>query len=156
MYTPGLCIAGSWSKRETQGFNMSDAQLLLLSVWLGTICPCWSWFSYSVCTLFHGPIFISLDDTGQHKHYTHEDGCTGLRVLHLGTSWMWMVSFTPLPLYPRGKSPWHSLNRRLGGPKKRRKILSLPALELRPLCLLARCQSLYRLRFPSPVLHSMF
>jgi hypothetical protein len=26
-----------------------------------------------------------------------------------------MVSFTPRPLYPQGKSPWYPLNRRLGG-----------------------------------------
>jgi hypothetical protein len=26
-----------------------------------------------------------------------------------------VVSFTPLPLYPQGKSPWYPLNRRLGG-----------------------------------------
>jgi len=28
-----------------------------------------------------------------------------LRILNLGTSWWWVVSFTPLPLYLRGKSP---------------------------------------------------
>jgi hypothetical protein len=30
-------------------------------------------------------------------------------------SWRWMVSFTPRPLYPRGKSPRYPLYRRLGG-----------------------------------------
>jgi hypothetical protein len=30
-----------------------------------------------------------------------------------------MVSFTPRPLYPQGKSPWYPLNRKLGGPQNR-------------------------------------
>jgi len=30
-----------------------------------------------------------------------------------------VVSFTPLPLYPQGKSPWYPLNRRLGEPQNR-------------------------------------
>jgi len=33
----------------------------------------------------------------------------------LGTRWRWVVSFTPQPLYPQGKSPWYPLDRRLGG-----------------------------------------
>jgi hypothetical protein len=28
-----------------------------------------------------------------------------------------VVSFTPQPLYPCGKSPWYALYRRLGGPQ---------------------------------------
>jgi hypothetical protein len=34
--------------------------------------------------------------------------------LDLDTSWRWVVSFTPLLLYPQGKNPWHQLDRRLG------------------------------------------
>jgi hypothetical protein len=30
-----------------------------------------------------------------------------------------VVSFTPRPLYPKGKSPWYPLDRRLGGPQSR-------------------------------------
>jgi hypothetical protein len=41
------------------------------------------------------------------------------RFLGLGTSWRWVVSFTPLPLYLRGKSPRYPLDRRLGGPQSR-------------------------------------
>jgi hypothetical protein len=37
----------------------------------------------------------------------------------LGTRWRWVVSFTPLPLYPQGNSPWYPLERRLGGPQSR-------------------------------------
>jgi len=38
----------------------------------------------------------------------HEDvwgsGATALSILKLDTGWRWVVSFTPRPLYPRGKS----------------------------------------------------
>jgi hypothetical protein len=39
--------------------------------------------------------------------------------INLGTRWRWVVSLTPLPLYPRGKSSWYPLDRRLGGPQSR-------------------------------------
>jgi hypothetical protein len=29
-----------------------------------------------------------------------------------------VVSFTPRPLYPQGKSPWYPPDRRLGGPQR--------------------------------------
>jgi hypothetical protein len=32
-------------------------------------------------------------------------GCIDSHFLDLGTSWRWVVNFTPWPLYPRGKSP---------------------------------------------------
>jgi hypothetical protein len=38
-------------------------------------------------------------------------------ILELDTSWKWVVSFTTLPLYPRGKNPRYLLERRLGGPQ---------------------------------------
>jgi hypothetical protein len=41
------------------------------------------------------------------------------RILDLGTRWRWMVSLTPRPLYPQGKSPWYPLDRRLSGPQSR-------------------------------------
>jgi hypothetical protein len=41
------------------------------------------------------------------------------RILDLGTRWRWVVSFTPRPLYSQGKSPWYTLDRRLGGPQSR-------------------------------------
>jgi hypothetical protein len=37
----------------------------------------------------------------------------------LGTRWRWVVSFTPRPLYPQGKSPLYPLDRGLGGPQSR-------------------------------------
>jgi hypothetical protein len=66
-----------------------------------------------------------------------------------------VVSFMPLPLYPRGKSSRYPLGRRLGGPQSqpgRRgedKILPPPEIELRPLGHEARSQSLYLLRYGS-------
>jgi hypothetical protein len=41
------------------------------------------------------------------------------RFLGLGTNWRWVVSFTPRPLYPRGKILRYSLDRRLGGLQSR-------------------------------------
>jgi hypothetical protein len=35
----------------------------------------------------------------------------------LGTRWLWVVSFTPLPLFAQCKSPWYPLDRGLGGPQ---------------------------------------
>jgi hypothetical protein len=40
-------------------------------------------------------------------------------ILDLGTRWRRVVSFTPRPLYPQGKSHWYSLDRRLGEPQSR-------------------------------------
>jgi hypothetical protein len=57
-----------------------------------------------------------------------------------------MVSFTPLPLYLRRKSPWYPLDRRLGGPQSRSslhrkvKMFTLPGLELPLLGRTARSQ----------------
>jgi hypothetical protein len=72
----------------------------------------------------------------------HHGGVLGVggiapRILDLGTRWRWVVSFTPRPLYPRGKSPWYPLDRRLGGPQSRygrggeRKISS-PSRDSKP------------------------
>jgi hypothetical protein len=41
------------------------------------------------------------------------------RILDLGTRCRWVVSFTPRPLHPQGKSPLYPLHRRLGGPQSR-------------------------------------
>jgi hypothetical protein len=65
-----------------------------------------------------------------------------------------VVSFTPRPHYPRGKSSRYSLYRRVGGPQSRSgrrgevKILAPPVLKLRLLRPPARSQRLYRLSYP--------
>jgi hypothetical protein len=43
--------------------------------------------------------------------------CIDPRFLYRVTSWRWVVSFTPQPLYPRGKSPCYPLYGRLDGPQ---------------------------------------
>jgi hypothetical protein len=68
-----------------------------------------------------------------------------------------VVSFTPQPLYPDGKSPWYPLDRRLGGLQilsggggEKKNSQSLPGLEL-PIILhvTQRCTTnLYRLLIP--------
>jgi hypothetical protein len=82
-------------------------------------------------------------------------GCINPRFLYLGTSWIWVVSFTPRPLYPRGNSPppthWKGdwVGPRTGMDNvEMRKFSTLPGHELRPLGLPARSQSLYRLSYP--------
>jgi hypothetical protein len=44
-------------------------------------------------------------------------GCIDPHFLDLGTSWRWVVSFTPRSLYRRGRSPRYPLDRRLSGPQ---------------------------------------
>jgi hypothetical protein len=56
-----------------------------------------------------------------------------------------VLSFTPRPLYPQGKSPRYPLYKRLDGPEGR--SLTLQGLEFRSLGRPARSQSLYRLRY---------
>jgi hypothetical protein len=40
-------------------------------------------------------------------------------ILGLVTRWRWVVSSTPRPLYPQGKSFWYPLDRRLSGSQSR-------------------------------------
>jgi hypothetical protein len=49
--------------------------------------------------------FISLTEHHAMKTYWGSEGIAQ-RILELGTRWRWVVSFTPRPLYPQGKSPW--------------------------------------------------
>jgi hypothetical protein len=48
-----------------------------------------------------------------------ESGGIAPRIIDIGSRWRWVVSFTPRPLYPQGKSPLYPLDRRLGGPQSR-------------------------------------
>jgi hypothetical protein len=81
-------------------------------------------------------------------------GCIDPHFLDLGTSWRWMVSFNPRPLYPRERTPgthciggW--VDPRVGLDNMVKwKFFTLPGLEPRPLSRPASSQSLYRLRYP--------
>jgi hypothetical protein len=67
-----------------------------------------------------GKVKLSLCLTKHHTMKTYRrSGCIAPCNLDLGTRWRWVVSFTPRPLYPQGKSPWYPLDGRLGGPQSR-------------------------------------
>jgi hypothetical protein len=76
------------------------------------------------------------------------------RFHEFGTSWRWVVSFRPLPLYLEERAPGTHWIGGWVGPRaglddvEKRKFLTLPGLELRPLCRPARSQSPYRMRYP--------
>jgi hypothetical protein len=59
-------------------------------------------------------------------------------ILDLGIRWRWIVSFTPLPLYPRGNGLRFPLDGRLGEPQSRsgccgeEKNVALLGIEPRP------------------------
>jgi hypothetical protein len=78
--------------------------------------------------------------------------CIEPNFLDLGTSWRWVVSFTPQPLCHQGKSPLYPLDWRLGGPQNRfekrgeGKILDPTGARIPTLGRPARSQSLCRLR----------
>jgi hypothetical protein len=46
-------------------------------------------------------------------------GSIAPRILDLCIRWRWVVSFTPRPLYPQGRSACYPLDRRLGWPQSR-------------------------------------
>jgi hypothetical protein len=76
------------------------------------------------------------------------------RILDFGTRWRWVVSFTPRPLYPQGKSPWYTLDKGWVGPRDSldamvtRKIPS-PYRDSNPNHP-ARSLALYRWDIPAP------
>jgi hypothetical protein len=57
---------------------------------------------------FVGKVKVKLSPCLTNEALRHEDvwgsGCIDPHFLDLGTSWRWVVSFMPLPLYP-GKEP---------------------------------------------------
>jgi hypothetical protein len=82
------------------------------------------------------------------------NGCIDPHFLDLSTSWRLVASFTPCHFTPGERDPgthWTGcwMDPRAGLDEvEKRKFLTLPGLELRTLCPLARIQSLYRLRYP--------
>jgi hypothetical protein len=89
------------------------------------------------------------------------NGCIDPHFLDLGTSWRWVVSFTPRPLYPLERaSGTHCIGGWVdprGGLDSMEKwnFFTLPGFELRPLGRPARSQSLYRLRYPVSIVISI-
>jgi hypothetical protein len=80
---------------------------------------------------------LSLCLTKHHTMKTYWDSRVIAQcILDSGTRLRWVVSFTPWPLYPQGKSPWYPLDRRLGWPQSRswyggeeRNSQNLPGLQ---------------------------
>jgi hypothetical protein len=78
------------------------------------------WYSFPIGVKGKGKGKVSLCLTRHHAMKAY----WGVEVyLHSffdpGTRWRWVVSFTPRPLYPQGKTSWYPLDRRLGGPQSR-------------------------------------
>jgi hypothetical protein len=74
--------------------------------------------------------------------------------LDFSASWRWVVSFTPRPLYPGERAPatrwiggWVDSRATMDNVKKR-KLLTLPGIKIRPLGRPDRSQSIYQLRYP--------
>jgi hypothetical protein len=76
----------------------------------------------------------------------------------LGTRWSWVVSFTPQPLCPQGKSPGYLLHSRLAGAPEpiwslRRREKSLAPfgnrIPIPRLCTVVRSPPLYQMRYPT-------
>jgi hypothetical protein len=95
-----------------------------LSVYVYFILYC----MYSQREADHSPSFcvrgkkvkLSLCLTKHHAMKTYWGiGGIATRIPDLGTRWKWVVSFTPRPLYPKGKNPWYPWDRTLGGPQSR-------------------------------------
>jgi hypothetical protein len=113
-------------------------------------------YSVVIDAELHGKVKLSLCWTKHHamKTYWWSGGIVP-HILDLGTRWRWVVSFTPRPLYPQGKSPWYQLDRMLSGLHswsghgvKEKNSLPPPEIEPRPSARPARNQSLYRLSYP--------
>jgi hypothetical protein len=94
---------------------------------------------------------LLLTNSAIRREEIWQSGCIDPRFLDLGTSWRWMVRFTPGLLYPRGKSPGtHWVGGWVAGldDMEKRKFLTLPGLDCP-----ARSQSVYRLRHPGSMTH---
>jgi hypothetical protein len=99
-------------------------------------------------------LFLCLTNQALRHEGVWGSGCIDPHFLDIGTTWRWVVSFTPRPLYPGERAPGTRYIRGWVDPRtglddvEKRKFLTLPRLELRPLGRRARSQSLYRLSYP--------
>jgi hypothetical protein len=118
----------------------------------------WRMHSFDFWRLLSGMVKVDLSLGLTNEALRHEgvggSGCIDIHFLDLGTSWRWVINFTPHSLYTLEKSPRYPLDRRLRGPRpgmddlEKRKFFTLPELKLRPLGYPSRSHSLYRLRYP--------
>jgi hypothetical protein len=92
-------------------------------------------------------LFLCLTNYALRHEGVWGSGRMNPHFLDLGTSWRWVVSFTPRPLYPHWIGYW--VNPRAGlDDLEKITFFILLGLELRPLDHPARSQSLYQLRYP--------
>jgi hypothetical protein len=80
---------------------------------------CGLWISNHVSIFKNVKLSLCLINYALRDEGVWGSGCIDSHFLDLGTSWRWVVSFTPRPLYPREKSPRYPLDRRLGGLQSR-------------------------------------
>jgi hypothetical protein len=133
------------AQRQTRGSH-KDSRLH------GTASFTCKYFSQCVCTVQRlAMLFLCLSNWARRHVTPWGGGGIAPRILNLSTRWRWVVSFTPQPLYHRGKSLRYRLERRLGRFQSRSKcredknILPLPGIDPRI--------SVLRLLVPSPNSH---
>jgi hypothetical protein len=64
------------------------------------------WYTQCAAPNTYSKVKLSLCLTKHHAMKTYwGSGGIAPRILDFGTRWRWVVSFTPLPLYPQGKPP---------------------------------------------------
>jgi hypothetical protein len=121
------------------------------SYWNCELITCFRRTWYMCCSKQY-KIKVKLSVCWTNEALRHKDvwrsGRIDPRILDLGTSWRWVVSFTPRSLYPQGDSPRLDEPQNRSGRRGEGKILPLQGLELRPLVCTARSPSLYRLSYP--------
>jgi hypothetical protein len=74
---------------------------------------CNTYCSANICVC-KGKVFRVLN--ALYHEYVRGSVCIDQRILELWTSWRWVVSFAPWPLYARRRRPRYPLDWRLGGP----------------------------------------
>jgi hypothetical protein len=130
---------------------------------------CWDWRQGALAHRNLRATRCCIKSTGKGKfvpvlflteHYTMKAHCgsggIAPRIPDLGTRWRRAVTFTPRPLYPQGKIPLYSMDRRLGGPQNRsgrggEEKNSHPLRGLEPTYHPARSPPPYRWATPAPL-----
>jgi hypothetical protein len=100
----------------------------------GLVWAAWGWLRNTIgkiVPVLHQVSTMPWRHMGRWRH--------GSIIVDLDTNWSWVVSYTPRPLYLRGKWPRYPLDRRLDGPQNRpgrcgeEKNLALPKNQTRVL-----------------------
>jgi hypothetical protein len=160
-------MEGMCAKKKPQGWRMFRSRALEenLYLWFEENCVFTEMFTYMDMTYVSSghswitneviskvKLSLCFNNSALRQEGVWGSGCIDSRILGFGTSWSWVFSFTPWPLYPWENAPgthwvrgWEGHRTCLDDTEKR--IISLlPGLEPRPLCRPACSQLLYRLR----------